>query len=176
MELMYSMSAQECRAPADCCCVIREMKQEEYPELEDFLHNAIYIPEGVQPPPREIIKQPELQVYIDNFGLSRHDYALSARVKGRTVGAVWVRIMNDYGHVDDDTPSCAISLLKEYRGRGIGTALMREMLAILSGRGYKKISLAVQKANYAVKMYQKVGFVITDENEEEYIMVYECAR
>ena len=30
---------------------------------------------------------------------------------------------------------------------------------------------AVQKANYAVKMYKKVGFQIVDENNEEYIMV-----
>ena len=32
--------------------------------------------------------------------------------------------MNDYGHVDDDTPSFAISLYKEYRRNGIGTQLM----------------------------------------------------
>ena len=32
-------------------------------------------------------------------------------------------------------------------------------------------SLAVQKMNYAVRMYKKVGFEIVDENEEEYIMV-----
>ena len=36
---------------------------------------------------------------------------------------------------------------------------------------YKKASLAVQKQNYAVKMYKNVGFEIVDENEEEYIMV-----
>ena len=37
--------------------------------------------------------------------------------------------------------------------------------------GYKKTSLAVQKENYAVKMYKNVGFEIVDENDEEYIMV-----
>ena len=79
--------------------------------------------------------------------------------------------MDDYGHIDDDTPSFAISLYKEYRGMGIGTALMKEMLRILKDRGYKQASLAVQKANYAVKMYKKTGFEIVDENEEEYIML-----
>ncbi len=86
-------------------------------------------------------------------------------------GVVWARIMNDYGHIDDDTPSFAISLHKEYRGFGIGNELMKEMLRVLKDRGYKQASLAVQKANYAVKMYQKTGFEIADENEEEYIMV-----
>ena len=81
--------------------------------------------------------------------------------------------MNDYGHVDDDTPSFAISLYKEYRGKGIGTDLMRRMLELLKEQGYKKASLAVQKANYAVRMYEKAGFRTVDENDEEYIMVCE---
>lgn len=79
--------------------------------------------------------------------------------------------MNDYGHIDDETPSFAISLYKDYRGYGIGTDLMIKMLEILKKDGYKKASLAVKKANYAVKMYKKVGFEIIYENEEEYIMV-----
>lgn len=49
--------------------------------------------------------------------------------------------------------------------------MMKYMLAELKGRGYQKASLAVQKANYAVKMYRNVGFEIIDENAEEYIMV-----
>ena len=44
--------------------------------------------------------------------------------------------MNDYGHVDDDTPSFAISLDKGYRGKGIGTDLMRRMLERLKEQGY----------------------------------------
>jgi ribosomal protein S18 acetylase RimI-like enzyme len=50
---------------------------------------------------------------------------------------------------------------------------MVRMLELLRGQGYERASLAVQKANYAVKMYEKVGFKIVDENEEEYIMVCE---
>ncbi|MBQ9613579.1 MAG: GNAT family N-acetyltransferase [Lachnospiraceae bacterium] len=90
---------------------------------------------------------------------------------GRIIGAVWTRIMNDYGHVDDETPSFAISLFSEYRGQGIGTRLMKEMLSLLKEHGYRQASLAVQKANNAVRMYRNVGFEIIDENDEEYIMV-----
>ena len=83
-----------------------------------------------------------------------------------------MRIMDDYGHIDDETPSFAISLYEEYRNMGIGTALMRDMLEFLKNKGYRRTSLSVQKVNYAVRMYQKVGFEVVDENEEEYIMVY----
>jgi ribosomal protein S18 acetylase RimI-like enzyme len=79
--------------------------------------------------------------------------------------------MDDYGHIDDETPSIAISLYKDYRNCGIGTALMQNILAVLKERGYTQTSLSVQKANYVAKMYQKAGFEIVDENEEEYIMV-----
>ena len=153
--------------------IYREIQPGEYGQLKDFLYEAIFIPEGVTPPDRSIIELPELALYYENFGSGKADYCIVADDGGRVVGAVWTRIMNDYGHVDDETPSFAISLYKEYRGRGIGTAMMRMMLELLKHRGYKRASLAVQKANYAVKMYEAVGFRTVDENDEEYIMVCE---
>ena len=149
---------------------IREIRENEYCILSEFLYEAIFIPEGTEKPPKSIIEQPELQVYIADFGKS-DDWCLVAEVKEKIVGAVWVRIMNDYGHIDDETPSFAISLYEEYRNMGIGTVLMRDMLEFLKNKGYKQTSLSVQKANYAVRMYQKVGFEVIDENEEECIMV-----
>ena len=149
---------------------IREIRENEYCILSEFLYEAIFIPEGTEEPPKSIIEQPELQVYIADFGKS-DDWCLVAEVKEKIVGAVWVRIMNDYGHIDDETPSFAISLYEEYRNMGIGTVLMRDMLEFLKNKGYKQTSLSVQKANYAVRMYQKVGFEVIDKNEEEYIMV-----
>ena len=150
---------------------IRPLSGTEYSVLADFLYEAIFIPEGVEPPPRDIVNRPELQVYVEGFGSRVGDLALCAETDGKIVGAVWGRIMNDYGHVDDETPSLAISLYKEYRGQGIGTALMRAVISGYAELGYKRLSLAVQKANYAVKMYEKVGFKTVSENDEEYIMV-----
>ena len=150
---------------------IREIKSTEYSLLNNFLYEAIYVPEGIEPPPKSIINSPELQVYVSDFGTQKHDRALLAEVNGKVVGAVWVRIMNDYGHIDDATPSFAISLYKEYRGLGIGTAMMQKMLTTLKNAGYKQASLSVQKANYAANMYLKLGFEIVSENEEEYSMV-----
>ena len=149
---------------------IREIRKNEYSILFDFLYEAIFITEGMDKPPKSIIEQPELQVYIKDFGKA-DDWCFVVEIKEKIVGAVWVRIMNDYGHIDDETLSFAISLYEEYRNMGIGTALMRDMLEFLKNKGYKRTSLSVQKVNYAVRMYQKVGFEVIDENEEECIMV-----
>lgn len=151
--------------------IIRELSEDEYGLLENYLYEAIFVPEGIPAPPKSIVRQPELQIYIKGFGGNKDDLCLVAEADGKVLGAVWVRIMEDYGHIDDETPSFAISLYKEYRGQGIGTDLMQNMLCVLRQRGYRQASLSVQKANYAVKMYRKLGFEIVRENREEYIMV-----
>ncbi len=151
---------------------IREIQKQEYPLLDNFLYEAIFVPEGIEPPPKTIITSPELQVYVAHFGESKDDWGFVAEVDDKIVGAVWVRIMDDYGHIDDKTPSLAISLYQEYRGFGIGTAMMKEILTLLKSHGYNQVSLSVQKANYAAKMYLKIGFEIVWENEEEYIMTF----
>lgn len=152
---------------------IRRLREDETMMLKTFLYEAIFIPEGAPLPPKDIVERPELRVYTDDFGSLPGDNCLVAEIGGKVIGAVWTRIMNDYGHVDDETPSLAISLLRDYRSLGIGTRLMENMLILLRTQGYRKASLAVQKANYAVKLYEKVGFKVIDQTEEEYILVCE---
>ena len=151
--------------------LIRELQSNETGILKDFLYEAIFLPEGVMPPERSIVELPELRIYYEGFGEGKADFCMVAEEDGRIVGAAWTRLMKDYGYVDDETPSFAISLYREYRGRGIGTKLMLAMLELLRKKGYKQASLAVQKANVAERMYEKVGFRTVSENEEEYIMV-----
>lgn len=157
-------------------CIIREMQKDEYCLLSEFLYEAIFVPKGVEPPPKSVITCPELQVYIADFGNSIHDKALVAEVDGNIVGAIWARIMNDYGHLDENTPSLAMSVVKSYRGIGIGTSLLTQMLSVEKVAGYAKLSLSVQKDNYAVRMYKKAGFNTVDENNEEYIMVIDLSK
>lgn len=151
--------------------LIRRIQTEEIPVLDDFLYEAIFIPQGVVPPPRSIIEQEDLQLYVRGFGESPHDHCLVAECDGKIVGAVWVRLMDDYGHLDDQTPSLAISLYPDYRGQGIGTQLLRQMMELLRQEGYAQVSLSVQKANYALRMYQKAGFEIVEDRGEEVLMV-----
>ena len=149
----------------------REIRDEEIAVLDDFLYEAIFIPEGVAAPPKDIIENEELQVYVRDFGKHPDDRCLVAEYDGKIVGAAWTRVMNDYGHIADGIPSLAMSFYREYRNKGIGTELLKELLQLLRNDGYKQVSLSVQKANYAFRMYRKVGFDVLRENDEEYIMV-----
>ena len=153
--------------------VLRTLGQDETELLKDFIYEAIFVPEGEDAPDRSIVEKPELAVYYKDFWSGKADFCIVASDEDRVVGAVWTRIMNDYGHVDDETPSLAVSLYKDYRGKGIGTAMMEKMLGTLKQQGYKKVSLSCQKANYAAQWYRRLGFKVYEDKDDEYIMVYE---
>lgn len=108
--------------------IIRAMYPKEYPLLREFLYQAIFLPEGTWPPSRSVIDLSKLPIYIADFGTQFGDHCLAAEVNGKIIGTAWSRIMEDYGHIDVDTPSLAISLLPEYRDQGIGTKLLSNLL------------------------------------------------
>ena len=153
---------------------IRKIHQSEHNLLKTFLYEAIFQPDETDLLPRDIINKPELQIYIKNFG-NNSDLCLVAEDNTEIIACVWTRILageiKGFGNIDDKTPEFAISVLKKYRGLGIGSSLMRAMLGLLKEKGYEKTSLAVQKENYAVQMYKKFGFEIINEKGDEYIML-----
>ena len=106
---------------------IRKLRQEEIKILDDFLYEAIFIPEGTKAPPKEIIKEPELQVYVADFGKKKDDSCYVAETSGKIAGVVWCRIMDDYGHVDNDTPSLAISVKTTGLSTGISVSAESEL-------------------------------------------------
>ena len=156
--------------------IIRKIRPEEYILLREFLYQAIYLPVGVDPPPRSMIDLPELHVYIADFGTQPGDHCMVAEAEGKVVGAAWCRIMEDYGHIDTDTPSLAISLLPKYRGLGIGARLLDALLLLLRENGYRQASLSVQKENPALRLYQRMGFRIVAEKGTEYLMLWDSTQ
>ncbi len=80
--------------------------------------------------------------------------------------------MEDYGHIDNQTPSLAMSVLKPYRHQGIGHQLLQAMLDLLAKKGYTGVSLSVSKENtVAIHLYQKLGFITLQERKEDLLMM-----
>jgi len=155
--------------------VIRKIHANEYSILENFLYHAIYIPPGEEYPEYDIIFQPEIYVYVKDFG-KKDDFGVVAQIHGEIVGAAWTRIIPAYGNIDENTPELAISVLPQYRNQGIGRLLMLALFDLLRNSGYERTSLLVQKNNPAVEFYLRLGYEITEEKldhvgHEDYIMV-----
>ena len=70
---------------------IRNIREDESELLKDFLYEAIFVPEGAEPPPKDIITKPELQVYVRDFGCEKGDYAYGAFRQHRTTIVCQIR-------------------------------------------------------------------------------------
>ena len=147
----------------------------EWPLLEDFLYEAIFVPKGFEGviPRTVVFDDPKCRAAFEGFGMLPDDRAVVAEADGKVIGACWVRTTDEYGHIDDATPSFSISLFKPYHDRGIGTAMMRSMLDELRGAGYDRASLSVQKENPALRFYERLGFRIVGDGADktEWLMV-----
>jgi ribosomal protein S18 acetylase RimI-like enzyme len=55
-----------------------------------------------------------------------------------------------------------VSLLPEFRGQGIGTSVMRSVLAHADRLG-RAVRLHVEKQNRAVRLYERLGFAISGD-------------
>lgn len=145
---------------------IRKIQQPEIPFLDEMLYNAIFIPEGREKPPKDIIKLPELARYIKDFG-RKGDICLVAESDGSLTGAIWTRLFTEeekgYSFVDGETPEVSMAVLEPFRSKGIGHLLMNTMLDELKKQNYPKVSLSVDRENYAFEFYLKCGFKIVTE-------------
>lgn len=151
---------------------VREIGPMDIPQMAEFLYHAIFQPPGAEPLPREVIFQPDVHVYIDKFDPAANpgDCGTVIEMGGKTVGMAWARIIPGYGHIDDDTPELAVSVLLEYRGQGLGTKLMEGLFDLLRDRGYTRTSLSVQTQNPACRFYRRLGYETVGETEEEFLM------
>ncbi|HOO43014.1 MAG TPA: GNAT family N-acetyltransferase [Bacteroidales bacterium] len=154
--------------------IVREIEKHEIPLLEEFLYQAVFIPEGKERPGREILKLPKIAVYIKDFG-KQSDFCLVLQHENKIIGAIWSRLFPEnekgFGFVDSDTPEIAMSVLQSYRKQGVGTLLLKAMLDRLARNGYRQVSLSVDVLNYACKMYQKSGFITIGTSGESVTMI-----
>jgi ribosomal protein S18 acetylase RimI-like enzyme len=70
-----------------------------------------------------------------------------------------------FAYVDDETPELAVAVLPEYRGKGIGTALLMRHLEAAAGL-YRALSLSVSPRNPAKRLYERLGFEIVATGDD----------
>ncbi|KYF84216.1 GCN5 family acetyltransferase [Sorangium cellulosum] len=157
--------------------MIRLLTPADEPLLWEMLYQAIHVPEGSPPPPRDIVHRPELSRYVQGWG-QRDDLGVVALQEGEVAGAAWLRRLTGaqrgYGHVDDETPELSIALLPHHRGRGLGTRLLTSLLEEARNR-YPAISLSVSPDNPALRLYRRLGFVEVGRNGASLTMVLTLA-
>ena len=144
--------------------------------LQAMMYQALFIPEGEPAPPAEIIWEPNLAKYHQDWG-KKGDYGLFAEVTSQEAGAIWCRMFKpedqSYGFVSEQIPEMVIALKPKFRNKKIGTLLIRELQQVLKQEGIKGISLSVQEDNRALHLYQRLGFSKISQVGTAYTMLME---
>ncbi|MBN2049622.1 MAG: GNAT family N-acetyltransferase [Spirochaetales bacterium] len=141
--------------------------------LREMLYQAIYVPEEEQPLPVSVLDDPLLSKYIEDWG-KEGDFGIIALIGDLKAGAIWLRYFTSekkgWGFIAESIPELSMAMMPEYRNRGLGTEMMTRFLDLARERGISCISISVDKRNRAVHFYQRIGFVLVRENEEDFVM------
>lgn len=152
---------------------IRKLQPSDVPELWNLFYYAISVPPGEDPPPKDIIKKPELSKYVQDFGKGDDLGFMATTQNGKVAAAVWIRQFTrkdrGYGYVDDRTPELSIVVKPPFQGRGIGTTLLDHLLS--STACPSRVSLSVSDYNPARRLYERFGFHVVGKAGDSTIML-----
>ena len=153
---------------------IRLLTPEDEPFLWSALYHALYVLPGVRPYPPEVIHQPELARYVTEWMQQPDDLGVVAEIAAVPVGAAWLRCWQQsergFGFIDEAVPELSIAVLPEYRGRGVGTALLSRLLSEAAQR-FEAVSLSVSESNPAQRLYERLGFVVFGKPEGQSVVM-----
>jgi ribosomal protein S18 acetylase RimI-like enzyme len=109
-----------------------------------------------------LLADPHLRLYVESWPRAGDAGVVALDHSGRPVGASWFRFFTaaepGYGFVDAATPELSIAVDAGSRGRGVGEALLRELVRAARSRGVDAMSLSVEPDNPARRLYERVGF------------------
>lgn len=106
----------------------------------------------------DLYSDPMLRKYTE-FEPSRGDYGVVISCNSRVVGTAWLQFIRGYGFVADDIPELALNVHPEFRGQGLGTFMLNHLSNYVREKGWKGMSLSVQRGNPARRLYARHNFV-----------------
>ena len=149
--------------------VIRRATAEDGAFLADMLVEATnWSAEWKKKSRRRVLSAPATAHYIAGWPRDT-DLGVIAEADGAPVGAAWLRFLPaadpGYGFVAPDVPELTIGVAGDWRGRGVGRALLRALAGQARSAGFRQISLSVERKNFAQKLYLSEGYQVVDSSD-----------
>ena len=140
---------------------LRPLAPDDESLLWTALYHALHVPPGAPVPPPGAVREPEIARYVAGWMARPGDLGVAVEVGEATVGAAWLRRWSrdnrGFGFVSESVPELAMALLPGFRGRGLGTLLLRHLLEV-AAREARAVSLSVSLSNPARRLYERAGF------------------
>ena len=129
--------------------------------LEAMLREAAF-PTDPSTSVAEVMARPDLAITIPDFSRPG-DLAQIAEESGTSVGAAWCRCFtqaeHSWGFLDEATPELGIAVVASYRGKGVGTSLLTELIEAARIDGWDSLSLCTDRAEGRQRFYARAGFM-----------------
>jgi GNAT superfamily N-acetyltransferase len=145
---------------------IRRATAEDGEFLADMLVEAVnWSPEWKPRSRRRVLTDPRTAHYIAGWPRDT-DLGVIAEAGSQPAGAAWIRFFPagqpGYGFVSPDVPELTIGVAAPWRGRGAGRALLRAIAVLAGQAGIRRISLSVERKNFARGLYLSEGYAVAD--------------
>ena len=145
---------------------IRRATAEDGEFLADMLVEAVnWSPEWKPRSRRRVLSDPRTAHYIAGWPRDT-DLGVIAEAGSQPAGAAWIRFFPagqpGYGFVSFDVPELTIGVAAPWRGRGVGRALLRAIAGLAEQAGITRISLSVERKNFARGLYLSEGYAVAD--------------
>ena len=156
---------------ADSTWTIRDATAGDGEFLADMLVAAVnWSPEWKPRSRRRVLALPATARYIAGWPRDT-DLGVVAEAGAVPAGAAWVRFFTPedpgYGFVAADVPELTIGVAAAWRGRGVGRSLLRAVAAGAAAAGIRRISLSVERKNFARDLYRSEGYAVTGASDPQ---------
>lgn len=154
---------------------IRPAAQSDGAFLADMVVEAANWSEHAAVPKHQIVTDPDYTRYLSGWMRPGDAGVVAVDANDSAVGAAWYRMLPrtepGFGYVATGVPELIIGVRPIWRAHGVGRALLRELCARARAEGYGRISLSVERGNFARTLYRSEGFAVTQAGHGRDTMV-----
>jgi GNAT superfamily N-acetyltransferase len=153
---------------------LRPLEAADGPFLAEMLLEAVnWHPQRPRLSMSGALADPHLSHYVAGWPCPGEGGVLAVADQ-QPIGAAWWRFFTPidpgYGFVAADVPELAMGVVADWRGRGVGRALIRATMRAAAAHCHR-ISLSVERANRAWNLYASEGFRVLSRGPDSDIMI-----
>lgn len=147
--------------------------------LGDMLVEAANWRAGGVRPRHEVLTSADHRRYLVGWKRAADDGVIAVGPDGVPVGAAWYRVLPQnepgLGFVGVAVPELILGVHPLWRARGVGRTLLREIVQLAGSQGHARISLSVERDNFARNLYRSEGFSVSAQGAARDTMVRRTA-
>ena len=154
---------------------IRPAEQTDAPFLADMLVEAFDWTAAHARSRVELLADANVSRYLRGWRRPGDGGVVAVDDHGVPLGACWYRVLPKrdagYGWVGPGVPELTLGVRPIHRAKGLGRSLLVAACAQAAAAGHQRISLSVERANFAWRLYVSEGFVVTESGTDSDTMV-----